>query len=83
MVMTFILTPQAHYNTITESRAHFLYFLLEGLSIEFPFSMILSTLDTFRDIASHDKLIFPFFYHAHSHACTCFYSFFYSLSCYG
>ena len=36
MVMTFVLTPRSHYNTITEPRSCFLYSLLKGLSIEFP-----------------------------------------------
>ena len=35
MVMTFVLTPRFHHNTITEARAHFLVSLLEGLSIDF------------------------------------------------
>ena len=61
MVMTFILTPRCHYNTITKPRAHFLYSLLKGLSIDFPSCMILSILDTFHDNASHDKLIFSSF----------------------
>lgn len=59
MMMKFILTPRSHYNTITKIRAQFLYFLLEGLSIDIPSHMILSILDTFHDTASCDKLIFP------------------------
>lgn len=35
MVMTFILTPQSHYNTITEPCAHFLLSLMEDISIDF------------------------------------------------
>ena len=35
MVMTFVLIPQSHYNTITKPRAHFLLSLMEGLSIDF------------------------------------------------
>ena len=42
MVMTFVLTPWSHYNTITESRAHFLFSLLEDLSICFSSHMIVS-----------------------------------------
>ena len=61
MVMTFILTPSCHYNTITKPRACFLYSQLKGLSIDFPSCMILSILDTFHDNASHDKLIFSSF----------------------
>ena len=40
MVMSFVLTPRSHYNTITEPRAHFLLSLLESLSIDFPSHMI-------------------------------------------
>ena len=58
MVMTFVLTPRSHYNTITQPRAHFLFSLLDGLSIEFPSHMILSMIDIYRDTATRDKLIF-------------------------
>ena len=40
MVMTFVLIPRSHYNTITEPRAHFLLSFLENLSIDFPSHMI-------------------------------------------
>ena len=59
MVMTFVLIPQSHYNTITEPRAHFLLSLMEGLSIDFPSHMILSIIDCYQDTTTHDKLIFP------------------------
>ena len=59
MVMTFILTPQSHYNTITEPCAHFLLSLLKNLSIDFPSHMIVSTIDIYRDTTTRDKLIFP------------------------
>ena len=59
MVMTFILTQWSHYNTIIEPRAHFLFSLLEGLSIEFPSHMIVSTINIYQDTATCDKLIFP------------------------
>ena len=59
MVMTFVLTPQSHYNTITEPRAHFLLSLMEGLSINFPSHMIVSILDCYQNIATRDKFIFP------------------------
>ena len=36
MTMTFVLTPQLHYNTIIEPRAHFLLSLIEDFSIDFP-----------------------------------------------
>ena len=57
MVMTCVLTPQSHYNTITEPRAHFLFCLLEGLSIDFPSHMIVSMIDIYQDNATRDKLI--------------------------
>ena len=59
MVMTFVLTPQSHYSTITKPHACFLLSLLEGISIEFPSHMILSILDFYQDTATCDKLIFP------------------------
>ena len=40
MVMIFILTPQSHYNTITEPRAHLLLSFMEGLFIDCPSHMI-------------------------------------------
>ena len=57
MVMTFVLTPQSHYNTIIEPCARFLFCLLEGLSIDFPSHMIVSMIDIYQDIATRDKLI--------------------------
>ena len=57
MVMTFVLTPRFHYNTITEARAHFLVSLLEGLSIDFPSHMIVSMIHINQD-KLHNKLIF-------------------------
>ena len=59
MVMTFILHPLSHYNTITESRARFLLSLIEDLSIDFPSHFIFSLKDVFRDTVTRDKLIFP------------------------
>ena len=59
MVMTFILHPLSHYNTITEPRARFLLSLLEDISIDFPFYFILSLIDVYKDMATRDKLIFP------------------------
>ena len=59
MVMTFVLHPLSHYNSITESRAQFLLSLLEHLTIDFPFHFILSIIDVHLDSASCDKLIFP------------------------
>ena len=59
MVMTFILHPLSHYNTITEPRAHFLLSLIKDLSIDFPFHFIFSFIDVYRDTMTRDKLIFP------------------------
>jgi len=59
MVMTFVLTPRSHYNIITKPRACFLLSLMEGLSIDFPSHMTKSIIDCYRDMATHDKLIFP------------------------
>ena len=59
MVMTFVLHPLFHYNSITEPRAQFLLSLLEHLTIDFPSHFILSIIDVHLDSASHDKLIFP------------------------
>ena len=60
MVMTFVLHPLSHYNSITEPRARFLLSLLEHLTIDFPSHFILSIIDVHLDAASRDKLIFPF-----------------------
>ena len=59
MVMTFVLHPLSHYNSITEPHARFLLSLLEYLTIEFPSYFILSIIDVHLDSASRDKLIFP------------------------
>ena len=59
MVMTFVLHPLSHCNSITEPRAQFLLSLLEHLTIDFPFHFILSIIDVHLDSASRDKLIFP------------------------
>ena len=59
MVMTFVLHPLSHYNSITEPRARFLLSLLEHLTIDFPSHFILSIIDVHLDLASRDKLIFP------------------------
>ena len=58
MVMTFVLHPLSHYNSITKSRARFLLSLLEHLTIDFPSHFILSIIDVHLDSASCDKLIF-------------------------
>ena len=59
MVMTFVLHPLSHYNSIIEPRARFLLSLLEHLTIDFPSHFILSIIDVHLDSASRDKLIFP------------------------
>ena len=53
MVMTFVLHPLSHYNSITEPRARFL------LSLYFSSHFILSIIDVHLDSASRDKFIFP------------------------
>ena len=58
MVMTFVLHPLSHYNSILEPRAQFLLSLLEHLSIDFPSHFILSIIDVYKDLATCDKLIF-------------------------
>ena len=59
MVITFILHPLSHYNSITKSCAPFLLSLLEDISIDFPSHFILSLIDVYRDTVTRDKLIFP------------------------
>ena len=59
MVMTFVLHPLSHYNSITEPRARFLLSLLKHLTIDFPSHFILSIIDIHLDVATRDKLIFP------------------------
>ena len=60
MVMTFVLHPLSHYNSITKPRAQFLLSLLEHLTIDFPSHFILSIIDVHLDSTSRDKLIFSF-----------------------
>ena len=59
MVMTFVLCPLSHYNSITEPHAWFLLSLLKHLSIDFPSHFILYIIDVYKDSATRDKLIFP------------------------
>ena len=59
MVMTFVLHPFSHYNSIIEPRAQFLLSFLEHLTIDFPSHFILFIIDVHLDSASRDKLIFP------------------------
>ena len=59
MVMTFILHPLSHYNSITKPCAQFLLSVLEDISIDFPSHFILSLIYVYRDMATRDKLIFP------------------------
>ena len=59
MVMTFVLHPLSHYNSIIEPHAQVLLSLLELLTIDFLFHFILSIIDVYRDTVTHDKLIFP------------------------
>ena len=59
MVMTFILHPLSHYNSITGPCAQFLLSLLEHLTIDFPSHFILSIINVHLDSVSCDRLIFP------------------------
>ena len=59
MMMTSVLYPLSHYNSITEPYVRFLLSLLEHLTIDFPSHFILSIIDVDPDSASRDKLIFP------------------------
>ena len=45
MVMTFVLHPLSHYNSITESHARFLLSLLEHFTIDFLSHFILSIIN--------------------------------------
>ena len=58
MVITFVLHPLSHYNSITEPCTCFLLSLLEDLSITFPSHFIIAIIDVYRNLAAHDKLIF-------------------------
>ena len=49
MVMTFVLHPLSHYNSITEPCARFLLSLLKHLTIDFPSHFILSIIDVHLD----------------------------------
>ena len=59
MVMTIVLTPRYHYNTIIEPCARFLLSFREDLFIDFPSHMIVYIIDCYRDTAKCDKFIFP------------------------
>ena len=58
MVMTFVLYPLSHYNSVIEPRARFLLSLLKGLTIDFSSHFILLLMDVYKDTTFHDKLIF-------------------------
>ena len=60
IVITFVLHPLSHYNSITKPHARFLLSLLEHLTIDFPSHFILSIINVHLDSASRDKLILPF-----------------------
>ena len=72
MVMTFVLHPLSHYNSITEPHVRFLLSLLEHLTIDFPSHFILSIIDVWiqRPVISLSFLllsrefyaIFPFLF---------------------
>ena len=61
-MMTFVLHPLSHYNTITEPHAQFLLSLIKDISIDFSSHFILSLIDVYKDTATHDKLIFSLAY---------------------
>ena len=71
MVMTFVLHPLSHYNSITEARARFLLSLLKHLTIDFPSHFILSIIDHLSFRYHEDSMSFfrsfslvrPFFHH--------------------
>ena len=52
IVMTFVLHPLSHYNSITEPHARLLLSLIEDHSIDFPFHFILSLIDVYRDMTT-------------------------------
>ena len=58
-VITFVLHPLSHYNSITEPCARFLLSLFKGLTIDFLSHFILSLIDVYRNMTTCDKLIFP------------------------
>ena len=58
MVMTLVLHPLSHYNSIIETCARFLSSLLEDISVDFPSHIILSLIDVYRDMTTYNKLIF-------------------------
>ena len=58
MMMTFVLTPLSHYNSIIEPHAQFLLSLLGDLYVDFPSHFITSILDIYQDMSTRDKLIF-------------------------
>ena len=59
MVMTFVLHPLSHYNSITEPHARCLLSLLKLLTIDFLSHFILSIINVYKDTTTYDKLIFP------------------------
>ena len=59
MVMTFILHPLSHYNSITETHARLLLSLLKGLSRDFPSHFTLSLIDVYKVTKTCDKFNFP------------------------
>ena len=59
MVMTFVLHPLSHCQSITEPHARFLLSLIEDLTIDFPSYFILFLINVYKDMATCDKLIFP------------------------
>ena len=59
MVMTFVLRPLSHYNSIIEAYTRFFLSLLKHLTIDFRSHFILSILEFYRDTAN--MISSPFF----------------------
>ena len=59
MVMTFVLHPLSHYNSITKPRARVLLSFLKGLIIDFPSQFIICLIVVYKNTTTYDKLIFP------------------------
>ena len=57
LVMTFVLHPLSHNNSITE--LHACFFLSGDLTKNFPSHFIFSLIDVYKHTVTRDKLIFP------------------------
>ena len=60
MMMSFVLTPWSHYNTITEPCTHFSFLSLERSLYRLSFTHdSIYDIYIYQDSATRDKLIFP------------------------